>query len=139
MGSFESEEFISKLALRIEGKFNKIETDNFTFVFREELISEEEMKALIDVNEKSVNFILDLCKSEKLRWKKSFAAYFRDYDSKLFYVSHWGKGFSYEGGTFMVYDGKLPDYSLAAHENMHTLIRTNWGGSSSFMADSIKE
>ncbi len=136
-GNFKSEDFISKITLRIDGKFNNIETENFNFVFREELIPQNEMKELIEVNEKSIKFILDLFKSEQLVWKKSFAAYFRDYDSKLFYTAHWGKGFSFDGGTFMVYDGKIPDYGLAAHENAHTLIRTNWDGSSSFMTEGI--
>jgi len=134
-GIFKSEEFICKISLHINGKFSNIETENFNFVFREDLIPQNKMRELVEVNEKTVKLILDLFKTEHLIWKKSFVAYFRDYDSKLFYVGHWGRGFSFDGGTFIVYDGEIPDLGLAAHENAHTLIRTNWGGSSSFMIE----
>ncbi|MBN2001244.1 hypothetical protein JW935_27115, partial [candidate division KSB1 bacterium] len=124
-GYFKSEEFICKISLNFVGIFDGITSENFHFVFREELIPKNEMRALVDVNEKSVRFILDLFKQEQVVWEKSFAAYFRDYDSKLFYLQHWGQGFSFEGGTFIIYDGKTPDFELAAHENTHTLISTN--------------
>lgn len=136
-GDFRSEKLICKLSLDIKGKFNTIVTENFTFVFREEVIPQENMNELVEVNEKSVQFILELFEEEQLEWKKSFAAYFRDYDSKLFYVGHWGRGFSFDGGTFMVYDGKIPDFGLAVHENTHTLIDRNWGGSTSFMNEAL--
>ena len=136
-GDIKNDELICKLSLEIEGKFNTIETENFTFVFREEMIPQENMNELVEVNEKSVLFILELFEEEQLDWDKSFAAYFRDYDSKLFYVGHWGKGFSFDGGTFMVYDGEIPDFGLAVHENTHTLIYRNWGGSTSFMNEAL--
>lgn len=136
-GKFKTQEFICKLSLNIHGKFNTIETENFTFVFRKELIPQEKMEELVKVNEKSVQVILELFKTEGMVWKKSFAAYFRDYDSKLFYVGHWGRGFSFDGGTFIVYDGEVPDLGLAAHENAHTLISANWGGSNSFMTEAF--
>jgi hypothetical protein len=136
-GDKKSDELICKLSLEIKGKFNSIVTENFNFVFREEVIPTEQMNELVEVNERSVQFILELFEEEQLNWGKSFTAYFRDYDSKLFYVGHWGRGFSYEGGTFMVYDGKIPDFTLAVHENTHNLIHRNWGGSTSFMNEGL--
>lgn len=136
-GTFKSMEIISKLSLFIKGKFDRIESENFTYVFREEVISRKEVEDLIQINESSVEFLLELLGSENLNWSKSFVAYFRDFDTKLFYVSHWGWGLANESGAFMFYDGKLPDYSLAVHENMHTLIYNNWGKSSSFMVEAL--
>lgn len=34
-------------------------------------------------------------------------------------------------------DGAVPDFGLTAHENTHTLIFQNWGGSSSFLVEGI--
>jgi hypothetical protein len=136
-GEFTSEELICKMKLHIKGQFDKIETDNFLFSFRSELISEEQMRVLVDINEESVKFIENLFESEQLKWSKSFVAYFRDYDSKLFYTSHWGRGWSFEGGNFMIFDGRIPNFGLAVHENTHTLIQNYWSGSSSFMNEGI--
>ncbi len=136
-GSVKSEELICKLDLRIDGNFDRTETENFLFVFRKELISSKDMRKLEGVNERSVKFILDLFKSEQLGWDKAFTGYFRDYDSKLFYTHHWGKGLSSSSGIFIVYDGSIPDYGLAVHENAHSLINSNWSGTTSFMNEGI--
>ncbi len=56
-----------------------------------------------------------------MAWDKSFVAYFRDFDSKLCYVRHWGRGLAAPFGVFMVFGGSVPDFGLAAHENTHML------------------
>ena len=134
-GVVKSNELISKMSLSIEGRFSRIETENFTFCFQEAYISREQMEKLADINEKSVNFDLYLFRDEKPVWNKTFTVYFRDFDSKLFYVHHWGRGFSSGGSTYLVYDGEVLDYGLAVHENAHQLI--DWGGSTSFMNEGI--
>jgi hypothetical protein len=136
-GIFKSQLLISRLALRIDGKFDRVSTRNFDFFFERGEISHEKVSALAAVNEKSVNFLLDLFKAEKLQWHKPLTVYFRDYDSKLFYTHHWGKGASSSAGVYMVFDGTTPNFGLAAHENAHSLIDSNWGGSSSFLSESL--
>ncbi len=136
-GTFHAQRLISTLDLKIEGKFDHIETDNFSFYFQKGRIPSGQAAALAAVNERSVKFILELFKDEKLKWHKAFSAYFPDYDSKLFYVRHWGKGLSGEAGTFMVFDGTAPDFGLAAHENTHALLNQNWNGSSSFLEEGM--
>ncbi|MFC1694038.1 hypothetical protein ACFL1R_11080 [Candidatus Latescibacterota bacterium] len=136
-GKPKSEKFISKMDLKIKGKFDKVVTPNFTFCFRKELIPEKEMKKIAEINEKSVIFLHDIFKPEQLSWKKTFTAYFRDFDSKLFYTHHWGRGLSCDAGVFIVHEGGIPNYGLAVHENTHTLININWGGTTSFMDEGI--
>jgi hypothetical protein len=136
-GEFTTEVLISKLDLKIEGEFDRIETENFIFCFQKGKFPSAEMSKLASVNERSVQFILDLFRDEPLSWEKTFTAYFPDYDSKLFYVQHWGRGFSTEAGVFMVFDGAAPDFPLAAHENAHTLLGLNWGNTSSFMSEAL--
>lgn len=134
-GTFEPQILISKLELRIEGKFDHIETANFSFYFQKGAIPPAQAAALAEVNEKSMEFILGLFQEAKLAWRKSFSAYFPDYDSKVFYVHHWGSGLSSDAGTFMVFRGPVPDFGLAVHENAHILLDQNWGGTSSFLQE----
>ena len=137
-GEFTSRELICKMSLKMEGDFDRIETNDFEFCFREDYISREEMEEIIKVNQESVDFILELFKEAELEWKKIFSCYFRDYDVKLFYTHHWGRGLSSARlGNFYVHDREIPDYGLAVHENTHTLIYQNWGGSESFFDEGI--
>jgi hypothetical protein len=131
------EMLIAKLDLRIDGKFRMIETANFTFAFEPRGIAQDDAAALAETGEKAVQFDLDLFRETEPRWKKVFTAYFADFDSKLFFLHHWGKGLSGDAGMFMVYDGQKPDFGLAAHETAHALIGQNWGGSSSFLSEGI--
>ncbi len=136
-GVFKPQILISRVALRIDAKFDRISTANFDFFFERDKISSATMSALAEVNEKSVRFLLDLFKAEKLEWRKPLIVYFRDFDSKLFYTHHWGRGASSDAGVFMVFDGTTPNFGLAAHENAHSLIGANWGGSSSFLSEGL--
>ncbi len=136
-GIFKPQILISRLALRIDGAFDRVSTANFDFRFEREKINPEKVAALAEVNEKSVKFLLDLFKAEKLEWRKPLTVYFRDYDSKLFYTHHWGRGASSNAGIFMVFDGSSPSFGLAAHENAHSLLDDNWGGSSSFLSEGL--
>jgi len=137
-GEFTSRALISKMSLKMEGDFDRIETNDFEFCFRGDYISRDEMEEIIKVNQESVDFILELFKEAGLEWKKIFSCYFRDYDVKLFYTHHWGRGLSSARlGNFYVHDREIPDYGLAVHENTHTLIYQNWGGSESFFDEGI--
>ena len=137
-GEFTSRKLICKMSLKMEGDFDRIETNDFEFCFREHYISRDEMEKIIKVNQESVDFILELFKEAGLEWKKIFSCYFRDYDVKLFYTHHWGRGLSSARlGNFYVHDREIPDYGLAVHENTHTLIYQNWGESESFFDEGI--
>ncbi len=136
-GVFQPRLLISRLALRIDGKFERMSTGNFDFYYERGKIDSEKMSALADVNEKSVNGLLDLFKAEGLKWHRPLIVYFRDFDSKLFYTHHWGKGASSDAGIFMVFDGTTPSFGLAAHENAHSLVSENWGGSTSFLSEGL--
>lgn len=137
-GEFTSRELISKMSLTIVGDFDRIQTNDFEFCFRGDYISRDEMEEIIKVNQESVDFILELFKEAGLKWKKIFSCYFRDYDVKLFYTHHWGRGLSSARlGNFFVHDREIPDYGLAVHENAHTLIYQNWGESVSFFDEGI--
>jgi PA domain len=135
-GNFLPGELIVQLDLRINSKFDMIDTDSFTFAFQPG-IPRAKAEALSRTNERAVSFILNLFKDTEPRWKKTFTAYFSGYDAKEFYVHHIGKGLSNDAGIFMWFDGIVPDFGLAAHENTHMLIGQNWGGSSSFLAEGI--
>jgi hypothetical protein len=133
----ESRELLPKLRLRVAGRFEKVETDNFEFRFRGGEIPEARIAELAEVNEKSLDFLFERFEALDPKWTKAFSVYFRDFDSKLFYTHHWGFGLSSPEGVFMVYDGKTPDLRLAVHENTHTLMRRNWGGADSFLDEGI--
>lgn len=133
----DSRELITKLRLRVKGRFESVETPNFEFLFRSETIPVAAIEGLAEVNESSLRFPLELFASFDPSWEKTTTVYFRDYDSKLFYTHHFGRGLSEEEGTFMVYDGLAPDLGLAVHENTHRFMATNWGGASSFLEEGI--
>ena len=134
----ESIEFISKIALKIKGNFDKVDTENFAFCFRKEEISEKEIEEIAEINEQSIRFLFDCFKDEQLTWQKLFSVYFQDYDSKLFYTHHWGSGLACNEGIFIVHIGNVPDFGLVVHENMHILSSLNWsGGSTSFLNEGI--
>jgi hypothetical protein len=130
----ESRELISKLNLSVRGTFQTIGTPHYFFKFRREEFSERRMHQIASVNEKAHLFITHLFKGVDLASKRSFIVYFRDYDSKVFYTHHWGKGFASNAGIFNVHEGEVPNFGLAVHENTHQL----WGANStSFLNEGI--
>lgn len=84
-------------------------------------------------------FAVDLFKGARVRWHKSFVAYFRGFDSKVFYTHHWGVGLSADAGSFMVVDSTTPTFPIAVHENTHTLLGVNWGHTSSFINEGFAQ
>jgi hypothetical protein len=135
-GTFSAEALIARLDLRIDGAFAEVERPAFTIMF-EKTIDPARIDGVVAANEKSVAFAADLFKDTKVTWRKSFLTYFRDYDSKAFYTHHWGRGLSSDAGGFMVFDPTPVNFGLAVHENTHTLLGDNWGGSSSFMNEGL--
>jgi hypothetical protein len=131
-------ELSARIRLRMEGAFAKAERNRFIFRARPAEISIEDLERIARVNEQALEFLMGLFQDDsELKWKKSLVVYFHDYDSKVFYTHHWGRGLSSEEGSFMIDSGGIPDKGLAAHENTHTLIGQNWGDSTSFMAEGL--
>ncbi len=130
----ESQVLISKLNLAVKGVFQKVETPHFSFHFRKEEFSKRGMEQIAAVNEKAHGFITTRFKGVDLDSKKLFIVYFRDYDSKVFYTHHWGKGLAADAGIFNVLEGEVPSFGLAVHENTHLLWGTN---STSFLDEGI--
>jgi len=134
----QSQELISRLALRIEGNFDRAETANFRFQFLKGSMPRKQMDELARTNEKALAFLRQIFRQENdLKWQRLFVVYFRDFDSKIFYTHHWGSGLASKEGIFMVQKSPAPNYPLAVHENAHILIGQNWGDSSSFLAEGI--
>jgi len=135
-GKFRPSELLTKIDLRMDTKFDRVESPNFTFAFQPG-IARDRAQALAQVNERAVSFVLNLFKQTTPHWNKTFTAYFIGYDAKVFYVHHWGKGLSSDAGNFLWFDGNVPEFGLAVHENTHMLMYQNWGHSSSFLNEGI--
>jgi hypothetical protein len=134
----QSQELISRLALSVNGNFDKAETENFRFQFLKGSMPRKRMDELAQTNEKVLALLHQIFRQENgLKWKPLLVVYFRDFDSKVFYTHHWGSGLASKEGTFMVQKSPAPNYPLAVHENAHILIGQNWGDSSSFLAEGI--
>lgn len=134
-----SEMLISFGAIKIKGRFDRVETKNFSMRFRKEVIPEKEMKQIARVNDKAVEFLLNCLQEDGgLNWNRIFALYFRDFDSKIFYTHRTGRGFADIGRVCMIHEGGVPSLRLAVHENMHILAYSNWSeNSTSFMDEGI--
>ncbi len=131
-----SRELISNLRLNILGKYDQFDGKNFKIIYHSDYLNNKEMKEIFDLNEKSMNFLLELFKEVNFKWKKTRICYFNNYDSKLFYTCHWGSGLSDKTGNYNVYNRKN-NYDLLVHENTHSLIRNNIGGQKSFFNEGI--
>ncbi len=136
-GEVASRELICRLRLRIDGRFAAVDNESFTIRYRPDEISGEQLARLAEVNSRAVELLGKLFEAPNLAWNKTLTVYFRDYDSKLFFTHHWGRGLAYAGASFMVFDGREPDFALAVHEHTHTLFADNWGHTSSFVAEGL--
>ncbi|MFC2102164.1 PA domain-containing protein [Bacteroidota bacterium] len=136
-GTTSSMELLANAKLKIQGKFDRIDTKHFSISFRKEAIPVSQMEQLSEINEKSLEFLFDYFKEFDLQWEKLHIGYFAGYDSKTFYTRHWGHGLACPAGVFSVLRGDELNYSTAVHENMHILAFLNWKGSSSFMNEGI--
>ena len=124
--------------LRIDGAFDRIETDQFEVLFKSSLIDREDMTAVVGVQDWSLSLIRTLLGGAADRpLPKRTTVYFAGFDSKVFYTHHWGSGLASEAGTFVVWRGTEVDSGLIAHELAHIFTWHSWGSSSSFMAEGV--
>ncbi len=130
----ESQVLISRLHLWIEGTFQSVQTKYFSLHARKEEFSRRDMQSIARVNQKAQRFVRKLFNGVPLQTERLFIVYFRDYDSKVFYTHHWGKGFATNASIFNVHEGGVPSFGLAVHENTHLLWGTN---STSFLDEGV--
>lgn len=129
-----SQALSTRLECSFTGRFERYETPNFSFRYRQAAFDESEIVEVAELNERSLEFLLELFQPEALSWRKVPTLYFRGFDSKVFYTFHWGKGLATPGGSYLVYEG-APDWGLIVHENAHTLLDQNWGETISFLSE----
>jgi len=131
-------ELLCNSKIRLQGKFDLIDSHNFSISFRKEAIPVSQIEELVEINEKSLEFLFEYFKEfNNLRWEKLHINYFAGYDSKIFYTRHWGAGFATGTGVYSVLRGDKLNYSTAVHENMHIFTYLNWEGTSSFMNEGL--
>jgi len=130
------ERMILKLQCSLDGRFHRLESLGFVLLTREGILSEEQLSELLDVNERSVAFLLDLFDGANLTWVKTPTVYFGGYDAKVFYTLHWGEALATSTGSYLVYSGN-PDFGLVVHENAHTIFDRSWGETTSFITEGL--
>jgi hypothetical protein len=126
----------SRLRCTYDGRFERHATPHFEIRYRDSAFSGEEIDELARVNEESVSVLLGIFEGLGLEWTPFTTTYFRGFDSKVFYVRHWGDALATAAGSFLVYRG-APDLGLIVHENAHVLFERNWGESSSFLVEGL--
>jgi hypothetical protein len=133
-----SRDLITRLQLRIEGTFDRLETEHFLFLFRASRIDRKAVAAASSVHETALTSIRNTIGNPDDRsWPQATTVYFAGFDSKLFFTHHWGFGLSNDAGAFLQWDGGEADLGLITHEHTHTFTALNWGRSSSFMEEGV--
>lgn len=130
------ERMILKLKCSFTGRFRRVESPRFVLLTRDQALTEDDVDKLLRVNERSVDFLLDLFDGADLAWTKVPTVYFTGYDSKVFYTLHWGEALATATGSYLVYSG-TPDFGLVVHENAHTLFDRSWGETTSFLTEGL--
>jgi hypothetical protein len=132
-----SKALICNFRLWIKGDFERIETPKLTVRYNNDLIKSESIREIVETNNRAQGFIYQLFEPIAPERKAQTVTYFSDYDEKLFYTSHWGKGFAYQGDVFSVFEQSIPTFELAVHEFTHTFFYKNWGGNMSFLSEGV--
>jgi hypothetical protein len=121
-----------------KGNFDKIETEHCTIRFNKNILDSTAAIKIADNNEKALRFLYHFFAEINPVKERQLITYFSDYDEKLFYTNHWGKGLAAgKAGIFSIYDEESNDYALAVHELTHILFHNNWGRQSSFLNEGI--
>ena len=129
-----SQALSARLRCSFTGRFERYETLNFSFRYRQAAFDESEIAEVANLNERSLEFLFELFQPEVLSWRKVPTVYYRGFDSKVFYTFHWGRGLATPSGSYLMYE-EAPDWGLIVHENTHTLLDQNWGETISFLSE----
>jgi hypothetical protein len=129
---------ICNLSIQFRGQFDYLKTSQCIIRFNGTNIDQESISQISANNENALKFIYKLFENLNPLKERQLITYFSDYDEKIFYTNHWGKGVATENnGIFSIYDNNSNDYALAVHELTHILFRKNWGGHCSFISEGI--
>ena len=129
---------IYNICLSFTGKFQNLQTEYCTIRYNKETIDSISIVEIAKNNENALSFLFNLFNELEPSKEKQVITYFSDYDEKLFYTNHWGKGLAAgKAGIFSIYDKESNDYALAVHELTHIIFRNNWGRQSSFLNEGI--
>lgn len=129
---------IFNFELKFRGEFEIIETEHCTIRFNNNTLNSTSAQMVAESNENALKFLHKLFEELNPAKEKQLITYFSDYDEKLFYTNHWGKGLAAgKAGIFSIYDGEANDYALAVHELTHLMFNKNWGRQTSFLNEGI--
>lgn len=129
---------IYNIAISFTGKFNNLQTEYCNIRYNKETIDSLSIEEIAKNHESALSFIFDLFSELEPSKERQLITYFSDYDEKLFYTNHWGKGLAAgRAGVFSIYDKTTNDYALAVHELTHILFNSNWKRQSSFLNEGI--
>ena len=129
---------IFNFELMFKGKFEIIETAHCTIRFNKNTLDSTSAQKVAENNENALKFLHKLFEELNPAKEKQLITYFSDYDEKLFYTNHWGKGLAAgKAGIFSISDGENNDYALAVHELTHIMFNKNWGRQTSFLNEGI--
>lgn len=128
---------IYSFCLNIKGNFTIIESELCTVRFNNNIVDPVSMEDISKINDKALHFLHQLFKEINPKKQIEVITYFSDYDEKLFYTSHWGKGLADWNGIFSIVSEGASDYELAVHELTHRMFSQNWNGNSSFLSEGI--
>jgi len=136
-GKFTPQELICNIKIDLKGRFNHLEKSNFTYYYPFESFNPNDIEALSEENDRSVDFLIGLFEKMELKWDETMTVYFPGYDIKSFYTLHCGRGLANEMGVFMVLENTRQEYKLIVHENAHKLFSDNLGDNTSFISEGI--
>ncbi|OJV20693.1 MAG: hypothetical protein BGO30_05040 [Bacteroidetes bacterium 41-46] len=129
---------IYNISISFTGKFCDLQTEHCTIRFNKERLDSLSVIAISNNNERALSFLYNLFSELNPLKERQLITYFSDYDEKLFYTNHWGKGLAAgKAGIFSIYDNTSDDYALAVHELTHIMFNTNWGRQTSFLNEGI--
>lgn len=134
---FEIKELICSFQLNLKGNFELIESEYCTIRFNSGLVDSLSAGKLANLNDSAQAFLLQLFEPIYPVLPHQTITIFSDYDEKIFYTFHWGKGLATENGNFSVVGETVPAFQLSVHEMTHTLFYNFWGKSCSFFNEGI--
>lgn len=128
---------IVNLNLKVDGRFSLLSSKYSEIRFNKRTIDSSSIHKILLTNDSAMNFITSTFKEIVPKNSKTQTTYFSDYDEKLFFTSHWGKGLANEYGVYSVLIEINTDYPLAVHELTHIFFKHNLNGNISFLSEGI--
>ncbi|PRY99945.1 hypothetical protein BY457_10715 [Marinilabilia salmonicolor] len=130
-------ELICSFHLNMKGDFEEVQSEFRTIRFNDNLIDSSSIKELGVLTDSAMSFVARLFAPINPVLFHQTVTCFSDFDEKIFYTSHWGRGMATQHGNFSVFEEKLPAYELAVHEMTHSVFYKNWGETISFLDEGI--